>query len=121
MKRAGELMCNVCVASAVLETTRCKDNQCPAFRSGYEIRWRSHKTPGIWVRARGKGAEFQPAEYQITTKNHKWPKHWRKTKDLAGTMGAFGFDVKWKYVPSKVKRWINGKGMLPTEKELRSR
>lgn len=76
--------------------------------------------PAVHVRARGKGPEWKPARYQIRLDGQPWPKEWTKTKDLAGTMGWYGFDVKWKYAPKLVQEWVLGKRLkAPTEEEIK--
>lgn len=94
-------MCDVCVAWTVLEA---KDE-------GYLVEWPGRKEK-VYVRARGKHAEFSSATFQVRRPRGRWSKPVR-TKDLAGTMGRFGFDVKWKHVPRAVRRWLQGKARRP--------
>jgi hypothetical protein len=70
------------------------------------------------VRARGKGSELKPAEYQIRIGQREWPKKWTKTDDLARPMGLYGFDVRWKFVPKIVRDWVLGLRKMPTEQEI---
>ncbi len=135
-------MCNVCIADQALAVTTCGKTTCVAFQEGYRVTWsdgpkrvvlRLHrktrakgsktmdfKEPAtVFVRAQGKGSECKPAEYQIRREFERWPKTWTKTNDLAGPMGSYGFDVKWKYVPKPVQEYVLGqRDKLPTEKEL---
>lgn len=142
-------MCDVCVADAALAATRCGSVKCKAFQEGEEVRWseapsvpvkrwpgpqpyrkqrpmRGHRpllrrpAPSVYVRARGKGSEFKPAEYQIRIGEQDWPKKWTKTDDLANPMGLYGFDVKWRFVPKPVRDWVLGLRKMPAEIELRS-
>ena len=137
-------MCNVCVADQALAATACGNDKCVAFRDGYEIAWRDAPMtkapkkkvtkgkavmvnlesvrpfqPAVYVRARGKGSECQPAEYQIRLGGRSWPKKWTKTKDLAGDMGMYGLDVCWDIVPQIVRDWAQRKReTMPTLKEI---
>lgn len=62
----------------------------------------------LYVRARGgrgrRGAEGR-GEFQIRREGEGWSKEWQTTDDLAGAMGMYGLDVKWKYVPKSVQEW----------------
>lgn len=64
-------MCNVCVAGRSLNG--------------------SFSLHGFDIRSRGE-AEFAMATYQIRKVGDSWPEHWASTLDLAGTLGALGFD-----------------------------
>lgn len=68
-------MCNVCAATDAL------DNE------------HGRETDGYGLRAQGQ-AEFAPATYQIRRIGQPWPAHWADTTDLAGTVGALGFDSR---------------------------
>lgn len=94
-------MCNVCVALTVLET---KDE-------GYLVEWPGRKEK-VYVRAKGKRAEFAPASFQVRRPRGRWSKP-IQTTDLAGSMGRFGFDVKWRCVPRSVRRWLQGEARRP--------
>lgn len=74
--------------------------------------------PRVFVRAHGLSSEFRPARYQLRLQNDQWPKKWVKTKDLAGSLGHYGLDVRWKWVPKAVKDWTLRKHKMPTEAEL---
>lgn len=97
-------MCNVCVADE-------------AIKGVFEYAHLGHTT----VQVRAHGESEGPSTYQIRRKGERWPSTWSKSNDLAGTMGMFGFDVKWRYVSLIVRQWIDGKTKhKPTEYELRS-
>lgn len=76
--------------------------------------------PMIFVRARGKGAEFKAAQYQLRLPYDQWPKKWVSSKDLAGSMSLYGLDVKWDCIPKAVKDALLRKGPLPSDGELRA-
>lgn len=106
-------MCNVCLARKVLN----------AGMDGITLGWNTQLPPTklennpiayypidldvkVRVRARGDNAEFTPAEYQIIRENEPWPEAWNQTKDLAGSIADYGLDVKWEYVPGRIKDWL---------------
>jgi len=92
-------MCDVCVATEVLR----------AGKEGHEVGWKGHP---VTVRATGKGPEFKPARFQIRRPGGRWSKP-ERTDDLASVMVFYGFDVKWRYVKSSVKRWLRGEAQRP--------
>jgi hypothetical protein len=75
----------------------------------------------VCVRTTGKGAEFKSARYQLRlSAQRKWPQRWSGTKDLAGSMGLYGLDVRWDAVPKPVQDWVRGvRANAPSEPELR--
>lgn len=82
-----------------------------------------HAAPGICVRARGKGrvrAAESAGSYQIKLEWKLWPKEWTRTRDLAGSMGLYGLDVKWRFMPRIVKNWVLGRRKMPTEAEIKA-
>ena len=91
-------MCDVCVAENALS------------KEGFSLKIGKST---VEVRARGKGAEITPAEYQLRLVGEPWPRTWTKTKDLAGDMACFGFGVKYRSMPKEVKAWLLGKGPKP--------
>jgi hypothetical protein len=78
--------------------------------------------PSVHVRARGATGRPRDSEgpgvYQIRLAHEPWPKTWTKSKDLAGSMGLYGLDVKWRYKPMIVRKWILGLRKMPTEAEI---
>jgi len=126
-------VCNACVASEALDAGACLSNcnaRCKTARIGHIIDWRDGGARGIpkkmqkcvpfrvAVRARGKGAEFRSAEYQVRRPGSRWSK-WRKTKDLAGAMGDLGLDKPWPLVPTPMKDYVhNRRRSPPTEAEI---
>lgn len=60
-----------------------------------------------------------PGTYQVHRMGEKWPKAWTKTDDVAGSMAAWGLDVKWPYVDEAVQRWVMGRGKKPRLKVLK--
>jgi len=145
-------MCQVCVADSALAVSSCRKDSCAAFVRGHEIVWEDAPPPKVphhrrsrrrstaklminpaafglrgpmakvFVRARGKSSEGQPARYQIRLPHEGWPKEWTRTakgRDLASSMSLYGFDVKWQHVPAPMQRWVLGKSpSKPTEEEL---
>lgn len=99
-------MCLVCIAEETLK----------AGLRGTNIKW-SDAPEGartVVMRAQGENAEFKPAKYQIAIFGVGWPKEWEETGDLAGVVGRYGFDVRWKRVPAAVQRWVMGEGTMPS-------
>lgn len=72
--------CNVCEAIRALEATQADPEV------GYKVPY----LPGTYVRARGSGAEFKAAEFQIRVEGQPWPNEWIPSKDLAGSLMDFG-------------------------------
>lgn len=99
-KAMDKRACNVCTAEQVLK----------AGDQGYQRVWETSEGRQVttYVRARGDGVEFSPAEYQYRKEGQEWPSRWTHTKDLAGALGRLGFDVQWDSVPDKMKTWLLG-------------
>lgn len=140
-------MCDVCIAGLALRATRCRSRKCMAYQDGAilanddapRIPWQNvpslkfligspggtamgkslRPAPAIFVRATGKGPEFKPCRYQLRLDDQEWPEKWTYTKDLAGSMGLYGLDVKWRCKGRLVQDWVRGKRKCPTEQELR--
>lgn len=91
----------------------------PKKKRGKMVNHCYRNKPMVFVRARGKGSEFKPAEYQIRLSHQQWPAKWVKTKDLAGSMSTYGLEVKWDCVPKVVQDAILRKRPWPSEGELR--
>ena len=99
-------MCNVCSADEALQAD---DKGARIWQTG----------PAVYVRARGKEAEG-PGRYQVRRKSEEWPATWKRTDDLAGVMGRYGFDVHYYLAHPAVKAWARGKREdFPTLRDIR--
>lgn len=134
-------LCDTCEATAALETSCCKNDHCHLWRTGYRKEWRSGPMirqvvgkelkhlvndvpriffPEIYIRAKGKGAEFKPTQFQIRRGWDPWPKTWIKSKDLAGSMSRLDIDMKWDCVSGPMKDYVLGhRDRLPSSAELK--
>jgi hypothetical protein len=99
-------MCDVCCADQALTETK-------STRRGYAVFDWDETDTRVDVRAEGKGPEFKPCRYQVRRPGEPWPAEWTETKDLAGSMMHWGFDVKWQYVPLAVRNYLMGRGRKP--------
>ena len=100
-------MCDVCAADQALAET-------VSTRRGYAVFDWVETTARADVRAEGKGPEFKPCRYMVRRPGEPWPAQWTETKDLAGSMMHWGFDVKWPYVPKPVRLYLLHRGPKPT-------
>jgi len=100
-------VCNVCVAEQVLAETK-------STRGGFAVIDWAGTSIRVDVMAYGAGSEFKPARYKVRRPDEQWPEEWTETKDLAGSMSHWGFDVKLEYVPKEVRAWLLGKGPKPS-------
>lgn len=111
-------MCNVCVASAVLNATLLGDaynvTWHPSCDDWLANRRRAARSGARTVQMQATGRAEGRARYRLRLKGQRWPSKWSRTPDLAGAVGAYGFDVKWELVPLSVRSWIRGKGRKPT-------
>jgi hypothetical protein len=101
-------MCNECVAEQVLKETR-------ESRRGYCVLDWEGTTARVDVRAERTAhrSNSWAGRYQVRRPGEEWPAKWTESKDLAGSMGAWGFDVKWEYMTDDVRAYLEGRGPKP--------
>ena len=91
-------MCSVCDATRALSS---EGEVRFAWSDGYAVR----------VEAHGSQPEFSPARWRFARVDGAWSP-WLETTDLAGALGRFGTDVKWRFVPVEVRAYLTGGGAL---------
>jgi hypothetical protein len=91
-------MCSVCDATRALTTAG-------------EVHFVWSDGHALRIEARGTHAEFSPAHWRFARIGGDWSP-WLETADLAGALGRFGTDVKWRFVPAEIRAYLAEGGAL---------
>jgi len=99
-------MCGICDAGQVINSKFIKG-------TGEVFRWKdAPQDVSLEVESTCDRPEFTEGLFRMRSGTSEWSP-WLKTNDLAGTMTAYGTDVKFHLMKHEVKSWLLNQGPFP--------